>query len=505
MCVHKLTKHHGSFLGVPLPTPTSCTPPAAPVGGENPKRTSVAGYGGGGEAGPCHRRRHRILVRGQGRHVKIDLPRALRHALNSGSILPSTTTLERHPHRRCRHPVSPFSNPVPSAPIQTCPLPSMPDASTSEGVEESIDESDASGSERDASGDGDQEACPRIDASGCEGDASGSEDGSEDDASGEGDVSGSEDDASDDASDACGSEDDASDDASDASGSEDDASDGSEDNASVASDASGSEDDASTRDEESEGGSTSKRGDAQGHVSMADACALLRERWQPWHVGNGFRRKRKALTLLLPCAGFESPGRSMTELNMPYEVKGAWEVAAGPCKVLRSMYAKRPDRVNFHCGPRDGDICSVNPKSLPDAEGLISGPPCPPFSSIGKIGGWQDPRGKILLRILKWLRVLVRRGCLRFFILENVVCILRAKLRFLLQLREVLRPEWHVEVLRMNAESTGQSRKRVYIVGVKCPGGMSPGKTQVKRHLLKLPDRPLSSVILNLPNTKKAA
>ena len=347
----------------------------------------------------------------------------------------------------------------------------MPDASTSEGVEESIDESDASGSERDASGDGDQEACPRIDASGCEGDASSSEDGSEDDAS----------------------------------GSEDDASDGSEDDASVASDASGSEDDASTRDEESEGGSTSKRGDAQGQVSMADACALLRERWQPWHVGNGFRRKRKALTLLLPCAGFESPGRSMTELNMPYEVKGAWEVAAGPCKVLRSMYATRPDRVNFHCGPRDGDICSVNPKSLPDAEGLISGPPCPPFSGIGKSGGWQDPRAKILLRILKWLRVLVRRGCLRFFILENVVGILRAKWKFLLRLRKVLRPEWHVEVLRMSAESTGQSRKRVYIVGVKCPGGMSPGKTQVKRHLLKLPDRPLSSVILNLPNAKKAA
>ena len=161
--------------------------------------------------------------------------------------------------------------------------------------------------------------------------------------------------------------------------------------------------------------------------------------------------------------------------------------------------------MNFHCGPRDGDICSVNPKSLPDAEGLISGPPCPPFSGIGKSGGWQDPRGKILLRILKWLRVLVRRGCLRFFFSENVVGILRAKLRFLPQLREVLRPEWHVEVLRMNAESTGQSRKRVYIVGVKCPGGMSPGKTQVKRHLLKLPDRPLSSVILNLPNSKKAA
>ena len=54
----------------------------------------------------------------------------------------------------------------------------------------------------------------------------------------------------------------------------------------------------------------------------------------------------------------------------------------------------------------------------------------------------------------------------------------------------------------MSAESTAQCRKRVYIVGVKCPGGMSPGTDAIKRHLLKLPRRPLSSVILKLPNSK---
>ena len=153
-----------------------------------------------------------------------------------------------------------------------------------------------------------------------------------------------------------------------------------------------------------------KHGKTKQHqISMADVCASLPERWQPWHAGHGFRRKRMAIALLLPCAGLDSPGRSMSELNMPYTVKGAWEVAVGPCKVLRSMYSKRPDRVNFHYGPHNGDACSIKSNSLPDAEGVISGAPCPPFSSMGKTGGWRDPRAKVRLRILRWLQVLALR------------------------------------------------------------------------------------------------
>ena len=121
---------------------------------------------------------------------------------------------------------------------------------------------------------------------------------------------------------------------------------------------------------------------------------------------------------------------------------------------------------------RTMEICAIKPNSLPDAEGVISGEPCPPFSSMGKIGGWRDPRAKVLLRSLRWWQVVV----LRFFMLENVIGILNAKWKLLRRLRNVLRLEWHVEVLRMSAESTGQSRKGVYIVGVRCPGGMSRDK-----------------------------
>ena len=99
----------------------------------------------------------------------------------------------------------------------------------------------------------------------------------------------------------------------------------------------------------------------------------------------------------------------MSELNMPYEVKGVWEVAVGPCKVLRSMYSKRPVRVDVHYGPHNGHVCSIKPNSLPDAEGVISGAPCPPFSRMGNNGGWRDPRAKVLLKILTWLQVLVLR------------------------------------------------------------------------------------------------
>ena len=57
----------------------------------------------------------------------------------------------------------------------------------------------------------------------------------------------------------------------------------------------------------------------------------------------------------------------------------------------------------------------------------------------------------------------------------------------------------------MSVESTGQHRKRVYIVGVRCPRGMSPGKDPIKQRLLKLSRRRLSSVILKLPNSTKAS
>ena len=126
---------------------------------------------------------------------------------------------------------------------------------------------------------------------------------------------------------------------------------------------------------------------------------------------------KRPFRLLLPCAGFDAPGFALKAMKIPFEVVGAWDVGRGPAKVLRSLY---PHSVT-HTGKQAGDITKVNPRDLPDAEGIVSGTPCPPWSSAGKGLAWDDARSSPFLELMNWLSELAcKRKCLRFFILENV-------------------------------------------------------------------------------------
>ena len=63
--------------------------------------------------------------------------------------------------------------------------------------------------------------------------------------------------------------------------------------------------------------------------------------------------------------------------------EGAWaSLLAGLSHEVLEKLTANPSRV--HCGPRRGNILHVDTQDLDkETDGIVSGPPCPPFSSIG--------------------------------------------------------------------------------------------------------------------------
>ncbi|WP_342678744.1 DNA cytosine methyltransferase [Methanofollis sp. UBA420] len=79
------------------------------------------------------------------------------------------------------------------------------------------------------------------------------------------------------------------------------------------------------------------------------------------------------------------------------------------------------------------DICNITPKEVLDSVGLRSGevdliaggPPCQPFSTAGRRGTFQDPRGTLLWQYLRFIKDIQPR----FFLIENVRGLMSAALR----------------------------------------------------------------------------
>ncbi|MBP2146123.1 DNA (cytosine-5)-methyltransferase 1 [Methanofollis sp. W23] len=79
------------------------------------------------------------------------------------------------------------------------------------------------------------------------------------------------------------------------------------------------------------------------------------------------------------------------------------------------------------------DIHEINPKDILDSVGLrpgevdliAGGPPCQPFSTAGRRGTLQDPRGTLLWEYLRFIKDIQPR----FFLIENVRGLMSAALR----------------------------------------------------------------------------
>lgn len=196
--------------------------------------------------------------------------------------------------------------------------------------------------------------------------------------------------------------------------------------------------------------------------------------------------------------------RACGEMGIDHEVAGAWEIDAQIGDFLKKLFTRRSDRCNINIGSTHGDMAQVRAEDVPNAEGLIAGPPCPPWSLAGKRQGWNDERAKPSKVLFSWLQHLCRRQQpLRFFILENVRGILgKNGAGWVGKLRAALPRGWVLAVLRMDSRCLAQTRPRVYLVGWKCKMSYSSSQATaaITAKLPRLSQRRLSDIVLGLPN-----
>lgn len=110
-------------------------------------------------------------------------------------------------------------------------------------------------------------------------------------------------------------------------------------------------------------------------------------------------------------------------------------------------------------------ILDVKSEALPDATGIIGGPPCQSWSLAGAMRGVNDPRGKLFYEYLRILRD--KRPI--FFLAENVAGIVSSAhiSEFNKILGEFGKAGYNVEHKLLNAKDFGvpQERKRVFVIG----------------------------------------
>ena len=126
-------------------------------------------------------------------------------------------------------------------------------------------------------------------------------------------------------------------------------------------------------------------------------------------------RDTRKLKMLFPCAGLDAPGRALRCMGVRYELAGLWEIHEPLFLLLRNMYPDQQDKL--HLG-FSGDVLRRRPEAVPDAEGLVCGPPCKWVHRIAQESWWRNAHSAVLMHIIEWIRSLARRGLL-FFVLDN--------------------------------------------------------------------------------------
>ena len=112
-----------------------------------------------------------------------------------------------------------------------------------------------------------------------------------------------------------------------------------------------------------------------------------------------------------------------------------------------------------------GDVCKIDPASIPNCDGFIGGPPCQSWSVGGKQRGLEDKRGLLFVKYIE----LIKAKHPKFFVIENVKGMLDAKFKdvfdsFILSLETA---GYDVKWSLLDAVNyrIPQNRERVFFVG----------------------------------------
>ena len=105
-----------------------------------------------------------------------------------------------------------------------------------------------------------------------------------------------------------------------------------------------------------------------------------------------------------------------------FDMLACLEIEPAFCETIRLN--RNAGRLQKQLRIYQGDICDIAPEQVMAECGLepgkldllIGGPPCQSYSTAGKRGTVQDPRGMLIWQFLKFVEVLQPK----FFIMENV-------------------------------------------------------------------------------------
>ena len=209
--------------------------------------------------------------------------------------------------------------------------------------------------------------------------------------------------------------------------------------------------------------------------------------WDPYgfphpcwtHLLQSFPHVSRQITVALPCMGLDACSHSLAELGIPFHVEYGFDTHMGLLGPITDLHG--PDATGIHLG-HCGDILAADISRWHRVDGVVSGPPCPPWSTIGLQHGWSDVRAQVFMKVTD---VIVDQGYkgAYFFLLEMVEGMAKQQASAKHDLAQDAQPEsphtawvadlgvrapmWEIHVWKMNTQSyLPQHRPRLYTVGV---------------------------------------
>ena len=149
-------------------------------------------------------------------------------------------------------------------------------------------------------------------------------------------------------------------------------------------------------------------------------------------------------------------------LDLGFERAGFYVIWANEFdSAIETTYRKNHPKTTFS----NADIRTLSASDIPDADGIIGGPPCQAWSEGGKSLGLQDERGRLFL---DYIRIVTEKRP-KFFVIENVPGILSPQHleTFKSFVKQLESPGYKVQFKLLDVADFGvaQNRKRVIIIG----------------------------------------